>query len=461
MEYLFQKKIMNQKKIEREYSSYKDPDGYVFYQDNRVFRKVNVSFTEHYNLLKKSGIYQTLIDRKFLIPFTDFQNEEGFFLEAEKIPVITYPYEWGFEQLKAAALLHLEILEICLNNNAILKDSSPFNIQFRNNKPCFIDVLSIETYENGTPWNAYKQFCEFFLAPLLLSNYFPGNWNKQLAIHLEGIPLKEAAALLPYKARFNSLSLMHIIAHSKFASKHDGSKKTTNIAKEKTLSIIKHLKLGISELKARDQNSNWTSYEAKVPYSSDEFTEKKSVIEKWIADKKYETVLDIGANHDVFAALFFDKAVNVVAIDNDALVIDQLYRKQKKSSANFIPLNVDITMASPAMGINLKERTDFFKRVKPEMTIALAVVHHLFQNRNIPLTYIAEIFSTFSKELIIEFVTEQDEQFIKIQNPNNKWEYNKQRFENEFSTYFTTHEVVEIKKDKRFLYYMTLKAMST
>ncbi|MDP2384864.1 MAG: hypothetical protein Q8M29_00700 [Bacteroidota bacterium] len=448
---------MNQKKIEREYSSYKDPDGYVFYQDNKVFRKVNTNFSDHYHSLKKSGIYKVLIDQKLLIPFTDLQNEEGLFLETEKIQVITYPYEWGFEQLKAAALLHLEIMEICLNNKAILKDASPFNIQFYKNKPCFIDVLSIEIYESGTPWNAYKQFCEFFLAPLLLSNYFPGNWNKQLAIHLEGIPLKEVAALLPYKARFNSLSLMHIIAHSKFTAKNEGPKKTATITKEKTLSIIKHLKLGISELTAKDQSSNWTSYEGQVPYSANEFSDKKTVIEKWIANRKYETVLDIGANHDLFATLFFDKAENIIAIDNDCAVVDKLYKKQKKPTANFIPLNADITMVSPSLGINLKERSNFFSRIKPDMTIALAVVHHIFQRRNIPLNYIADIFSTFSKELIIEFVSEEDEQFIKIQNPNNKWVYNKQSFEEAFSVYFNLHEMVEIKKGKRFLYHMTLK----
>lgn len=82
-------------------------------------------------------------------------------------------------------------------------------------------------------------------------------------------------------------------------------------------------------------------------------------------------------------------------------------------------------MVSPALGINLNERTAFFDRVKPDITIALAVVHHIFQSRNIPLNYIADIFHSFSKELIIEFVNEEDEQFIKIQNPNNKWVYNK------------------------------------
>ena len=220
------------------------------------------------------------------------------------------------------------------------------------------------------------------------------------------------------------------------------------------------MKLGISGLKAKNQSSNWTSYEAQVPYSAEEFSDKKTVIEKWITNRKFETVLDIGANHDLFATLFFDKAENVIAIDNDAAVVDQLYKKQKKSTANFVPLNVDISMASPSLGINLKERSNFFGRVKPDITIALAVAHHIFQSRNIPLNYIADIFSTFSKELIIEFVSEQDEQFIKIQNPNNKWVYNKQGFEEAFSVYFNLHEMVEIKKGKRFLYHMTLKAVN-
>jgi hypothetical protein len=54
-----------------------------------------------------------------------------------------------------------------LDKGMILKDATPFNIQFNAQaRPVFIDTLSFETYGGHQPWIAYRQFCETFLAPL-------------------------------------------------------------------------------------------------------------------------------------------------------------------------------------------------------------------------------------------------------------------------------------------------------
>ncbi len=442
--------------FEPEYSSYKDADGFVFYENNKVYRKINPSFLPKYEWLKSRGIYENLLQQKLLIPFTEVLTNKGVCLETTIVPIITYPYEWCFEQLKQAALLQLQLMDCCLKQGAILKDATPFNIQFYNNKACFIDLLSIEPYEEGTPWNGYKQFCEMFLAPLILSAYLPGNWNKSLAVQLEGIPLKQAAAALPFKASFNSLSLIHIISHSKFSSKGSSSQ-IKKISKDKIFSILNHLKSGIEDLTAFDKKSNWTSYENQMPYTAEELQLKKQSVENWLSGKQYDTVLDIGANHDVYAKLFHGKAKQVIAIDNDSTVIDNLCKKSADITYSFIPLHIDITMVSPALGLNLKERKSFFERVQPDMTIALALVHHLFHSRNIPLDRMAELFKTCSKDLIIEFISEEDEQFQKIRNINNHLAYDKTSFEKAFSLYFSINSVVEIKAGKRYLYYMTLK----
>lgn len=442
--------------LKQEYSSYKDADGFVFYENDKVYRKINSCFLQHYQTLKSKRIYDVLIEQKLLINFREEKRGEELYLETERIPIITYPYEWSFEQLKQAALLQLKLMEVCLLHDAILKDASPFNVQFRNNKACFIDLLSIEPYEEGKPWLAYKQFCEFFLSPLLLSSYHSGNWNKLLMIYPEGIPLKHTASLLPFKARFNSLSLFHIITHSKF-SKGGNKSSQKKISKTKITSIINHLKIGIEELKSFEKESNWSDYQNNLPYSKEELQTKKKSVQQLMADKQYTTILDVGANHDLFAEAFISSAQNIVAIDTDDLVVDHLFKKSISKPGNFIPLNVDITMVSPDLGINLKERKSFFERVQPDLTIALAVIHHLFHTRNIPLNYLAEIFNTCSRDLMIEFVSESDEQFIKIQNNNNKHIYNKAAFEKAFAEYFIINSIIEIKITKRYLYFMSSK----
>src|SRR4029078_10895774 len=89
-------------------------------------------------------------------------------LEHDRVPFISYPYEWPFGMLQDAALLQLELLEAALDEDVVLKDASPYNVQWVRGKPVFIDVLSFERLEPGAPWVGYRPVCQLFLFPPLL-----------------------------------------------------------------------------------------------------------------------------------------------------------------------------------------------------------------------------------------------------------------------------------------------------
>ena len=78
----------------------------------------------------------------------------------QKIEFISYPYEWSFGQLKDAALLTLAVTRSSIEKGMILKDATPYNIQFIDGKPVFIDTLSFTRYDASKPWIAYRQFCQ-------------------------------------------------------------------------------------------------------------------------------------------------------------------------------------------------------------------------------------------------------------------------------------------------------------
>ncbi len=441
--------------FELEYASYKDAAGSVFYAGSKVYRQINPDFYEKYLTLKQSGVYDILVQQQFLLPFREIGNGNDILLEVTRLPVVTYPYEWGFEQMKKAALFHLDLFELCLRNNAILKDASPFNIQFFNQRLCFIDHLSIEPYHKGTPWYAYRQFCEMFLAPLLLSHYYIGNWNKQLLLQPEGISIEEAASLLPLRAWLNSLAALHILGHAKYiAGKKNKPNKSATVVKAKVLSLVNHLKAGIESLYPAKIKSNWSGYSKQLPYSPEEADLKKRTIQNWTEKEHYKLILDVGANNNSYSQLLSSKTENIVAMDNDAVIVDQIFKSSEGIKGNFIPLHVDITIPSPSLGLNLKERKSLFERISPDLTLALALIHHLFHSRNIPLNHLADMFASFSKQLIIEFVSENDEQFQAVKNINNNHPYNKWIFEEVFSVYFVIKEHQEIKKGKRDLYFM-------
>src|SRR3954449_13533967 len=147
----------------RSVASFRDPSGFVFQQDGILYRQVNRSYREDYDLLIGSGLYRRLADDGWLIAH---EEEEVGGAAAEpadvykilrpvRIPFISYPYEWCFGQLKDAALLTLAIQRRAVEHGMTLKDCNAYNVQFRDGRGIFIDTLSFEAYREGTPWVAY------------------------------------------------------------------------------------------------------------------------------------------------------------------------------------------------------------------------------------------------------------------------------------------------------------------
>src|SRR6476620_672097 len=91
-------------------SSYRDPSGFVFEQDGNVYRQVNKFYQEDFDQLVNSGLYQHLVDKQLLITHREIpENLTGSefrykTLQPEKLPFISYPYEWSFDMWKDAAL---------------------------------------------------------------------------------------------------------------------------------------------------------------------------------------------------------------------------------------------------------------------------------------------------------------------------------------------------------------------
>ncbi|HYC28343.1 MAG TPA: hypothetical protein VEB42_05990, partial [Chitinophagaceae bacterium] len=146
-------------------SSFRDPSGFVFRTNGQVYRQVNQQYAATYDRFMQSGLYEKLTASKKLLPHTEIaENITGTdnwykTLLPEQVRFISYPYEWCFDELKDAALLVLDIMKESIAHGFILKDATPFNVQFYNGKPVWIDTLSFDIYEPSKPWVAYRQFC--------------------------------------------------------------------------------------------------------------------------------------------------------------------------------------------------------------------------------------------------------------------------------------------------------------
>ena len=174
----------------RESASFRDPSGFLFWRDGVLYRQINQTYQDDFIFLNESGLYQNLIEEDLLIPHKEvntdpYEPEKAFrVICPERIPFISYPYEWCFGQLKDAALTTLAIQKNALAHDMSLKDSSAYNIQFRRGKPILVDTLSFEKYKEGLPWTAYRQFCQHFLAPLALMSYIDVRMSQLLKIYI-------------------------------------------------------------------------------------------------------------------------------------------------------------------------------------------------------------------------------------------------------------------------------------
>ena len=448
-----------------ENSSFRDRSGFLFYYKNEIYRIINFSYKKQYEKLMNSELYQKLEEKNLIITHSEIENldigcDYYKIIKPEKIPFISYPYEWSFSQLKDAALLTLRIQKAAMKYGMTLKDGSAFNIQFHNGHPIFIDTLSFEIYEEGQIWKPYKQFCQHFLAPLALISKKDVRLNLLSKIFIDGIPIDLAAKLLP-KTTFGNFGLMaHIHAHAK-SQKHyedkDAKIKQKTLSKRSFEGLIENLKSSIEKMTWNEDNTEWGDYYSDTNYTEKSFEEKKQFISLAIDQVKPKLVWDMGANTGVFSRLASTKGINTISYDIDPLAVEKNYLlSSQNSEQHILPLILDLTNPSSGIGWNHDERMSIIQRGPADMVFALALVHHLAISNNVPLNKLAEFFSQISKFLIIEFVPKSDSQVKRLLLTRDDIfeNYDVKNFELEFSKFFKIINSKKITDSERTIYIM-------
>ena len=448
-------------------ASFKDPSGFVFQANDINYRQVNKVYTENYELLFSSGLYKILTEKKLLIPHTEvsenFTQSPDWYktLLPQQINFISYAYEWSFDQLKDAALLTLKVLKIAVEHGMILKDATPFNIQFNEGRAVFIDTLSFEKYDASKPWIAYRQFCECFLFPLYLEHYLKSDVQKILSTYLDGIPVDITAKLLPMKSSLNMGVWLHVFLQNNVKDDKNSSASQAGFDKKKLDHLVEHLKSIIDKFKLNTSaNSTWSNYYTETILSKDYLNEKEKIFRSFINEINFENALDAGANDGYFSQIIAEKKCNVTAIDFDNQCINNLYRVIKKNNiSNILPLCIDLTNPSPAAGFRNTERQSFIQRINVELVTALALIHHLILSKNIPVEDVAAFMAMVTtKYLIIEFVPVSDPKSQElVKNKTSYHLYDEAIFENCFSQLFIIEKKETIPTTDRILYQMRKK----
>lgn len=444
-------------------ASYRDNSGFVFKQNGIIYRYVHPVYQPHYDRLMSSGLYDELVKQNRLIAHQEiteinsFGFTEGKVLQPEQLPFISYPYEWSFDMWKDAALLTLQIAASALKKGMILKDATPFNIQFHRGKPVFIDTLSFENYEAGKSWIAYQQFCECFLGPLLLMHYCHPDAQRLFTVYPNGIPMAVLVSLLPKRSKWNMNTFLHIHLQSRLTGKPAQSKKAeNNFSQQKLEILLKGLQGFVQKLSPKKVKTTWDDYYTGTILGNDYLQAKTKLVQAYSKSIDFNTVIDLGANDGHFSRLFASDK-RVIATDADSNCINELYLQIKKEGRqNILPLVNDLTAPSPAIGWANAERESITNRLKADLVMALALVHHLAIAKNVPLPLIANWLQQMGEYLIIEFVPKEDEKVkLLLQNRADIFDsYSLEQFKANFEKHFHILQEEQVGNTGRRLFLM-------
>ena len=472
--------------------SFRDPAGQILQIDGRILRLVRTTAVQdveqflsshRFGALFESGrlVQTSVLDldeiKIFLrvrgIEVVD-ESEWGIVLEHEKIPFVSFPVEWTPEMLHAAGLLTIELAEASLHEGFGLKDATPYNVLFRGAEPVFIDILSFEKRNPCDPtWLAYAQFVRTFLLPLFVNNHFKLSLDKFFLSRRDGIePEKVFRMASPLRRLMPPfLHLVSIPVWLSWLQKEDDASiyKPHLLANPEKASFIlrslfTRLKKRLNRLRPSGrQSSAWSDYlVCNNNYTDVHFRSKCTFVESALTEYKPVKVLDVGCNTGHFSAIAARCGASVVAIDYDPVVVGEVWRNARKEKLDILPLVVNLTRPTPALGWRNSETPSFLERATGAFNavLMLAVIHHMLVTESIPLSEIIKQAAQLTTDvLIIEFVSPQDSMFIRLTRGRDSLYSNltKELFESECSRYFEISATQHLAGTSRWLYLMRKK----
>ncbi len=447
-------------------SSFRDPSGFLFTEDGSLYRQVNQAYRDSYDHLMGSGLYDALADSGSLIRHEELglglarTNEAYQVLKPEVVPFVSYPYEWCFSQLQDAALSTLDVQKKALDFGMTLKDASAYNVQFVGGKPVLIDTLSFDVYDEGQPWAAYRQFCQHFLAPLALMSYADVRLGQLSRLHIDGVPLDLASSLLPSRTRLSFALLSHIHLHAR-SQKHFAERtvdvKSRKMSRVSLLGLLENLESAVKKLKWQPLGTLWSDYEEQESYSADALDQKRQLVAGSLDRVQPKLVWDLGANVGLFSRLASDRGILTISFDADPGCVERNYLESRhKGETNILPLLIDLTNPSPAIGWQHQERMSLVERGPADLVLCLALIHHLAISNNLPLPMIADFLAGICSSLILEFVPKSDHRVQRLLSTREDifTGYTQEAFERTFEQHFEIQASEQLRASERVLYLM-------
>lgn len=457
--------------------SFRDRDSRVLVKDDRIFRVLSPRASANWDRLRSSQFFHRLLESNKIVatweadeshvPTSTATDRWCRVLEHERIPFLSYPYEWTFSMLKRAALLQLEILVESIAANLWLQDASSYNIQWFGTQPVFIDIGSFEEYPEGEPWVGYNQFCQLFLYPLMLTAYRGVSYQPLLRGTIDGIDPEFMRNLMSMRDLLRRGVFTNVVMQShlnRAARDSNFSIRSTvremRFPKESLLNLLNQLRNLVSSLEWNPRKSVWSDYEETHQYPADDQDFKSKFVVDIAASRKPALVWDLGSNTGSYSLLVAPHADYVIGIEADTVAVEKFYRRLIDANVgNVLPLVNNLADPSPSLGWRGAERAPLTSRGQPDLILCLALVHHMVLAANVPMVEFLNWLGSFRADVVFEFVTRQDPMVkrLLLNKRDSYTDYGLSLIEEQLTGVFNVSSKAVLPSGTRHLYHLTPK----
>jgi len=482
--------------------SFRDPESRVFYSGGEVLRALSKDGLEDFRALTQTKVWERFSADGRIVA-TEVV-EDGFGTEAEsvespsggagrlpeglvkdsagvlrheRIPFVSYPYEWPFSMLKDAALLQLDLNLAALEEDMILKDSTPYNVQFKGSSPVFVDVGSFERLRPGEPWAGYRQFCMLYLYPLLLQAVKGVPYQPLLRGSIDGITPAQMRGLVSGRDRLRKGFYLNVFLHAKLESRHaDRGEEVkaevheAGMKKELIVANVRRLRKLVERLDWSPPEGVWVAYGERNSYTDADAKRKDEFVREVATSREWGLTWDIGANNGRYSRIAAEGSRYVLAVDADQGPVELLYRGLREEGGKdpagtpnasnapqkILPLTMNLADPSPGLGWRGQERKALPDRGSPELVLALALIHHVAIAANVPVREFVSWLAGLDTALVIEFPTREDPMVRKLLAPKRKGlhpDYERASFEQVLADAFDVERRERLGSGTRLLYF--------
>lgn len=458
--------------------SFRDPDTRVFHVGDEIVRGLTTTGLADWEALERVGLVRSLVDAGDVVETSPAEPEQlaklreldpaGDWVAAlrhERVPFVSYPYEWTFSMLRDAALLQLRVTQKAFAAGLAVKDATPYNVQWRGTQPTFIDVGSFMRARAGEPWLGYRQFCTLFLYPLLLEAYRGVPFQPWLRGSLEGIQPADARRLLRGRDSLRPGVLKHVALHARLERSHGersrevrSELRDAGFGKQLVEANLRGLEKLVAGLTPQSGPTVWSEYGATCTYTDEDTGAKEQFVRDAVSRRARGLVWDLGANDGRYSRIAAEGADYTLAIDADPGVVERLYLTLRSEGARTIlPLLGDVADPSPALGWRGGERRTLVDRGRPDLVLALALVHHVSIGRTIPLREVVDWLALLGGEVVVEFPDRQDpmvQRLLARKHEGAHPDYTRETFEALLRPRFGILSRLELSSGTRVLYHL-------